>query len=115
MFDKFKKIIYSRNNEKDCGNDQIDQSRNTGLPSEREKLDDKEKSKIKKVMQLTPREYDVYLLLLEGYTLKECADKLSIKYSTANTHMTGVYKKLGINTKAELIINYRDIKIEEEM
>jgi DNA-binding CsgD family transcriptional regulator len=61
------------------------------------------------VALLTPREYDLYLLLLEGFTLKECAEQLSIKYSTANTHMTGIYKKLGVNSRAELIINYRAI------
>ncbi|SMC69709.1 helix-turn-helix transcriptional regulator [Papillibacter cinnamivorans] len=59
---------------------------------------------------LTPREHDLFLLLLEGYTLKECAKQLSVKYSTANTHMTGIYKKLGVNSRAELIIHYRDIK-----
>ncbi|MPN05573.1 hypothetical protein SDC9_152824 [bioreactor metagenome] len=57
---------------------------------------------------LTPRERDLFLLLLEGYTLKESAKQLSVKYSTANTHMTGIYKKLNVNTRAELIIRYRD-------
>lgn len=61
------------------------------------------------VTQLTPREHDLYLLLLEGFTLKESAKKLSIKYSTANTHITGIYKKLGVKSRAELIINYRDV------
>lgn len=68
--------------------------------------DDKER----RVEKLTPREHDLYLLLLEGYTLKESAMQLSIKYSTANTHMSGVYRKLGVNSRAELIINYRGIK-----
>lgn len=57
---------------------------------------------------LTPRERDLFLLLLEGYTLKESAEQLSVKYSTANTHMTGIYKKLNVNSRAELIIRYRD-------
>ena len=55
---------------------------------------------------LTPRERELFLLLLEGYTLKESAKRLSVKYSTANTHMTGVYKKLNVNSRAELIIRY---------
>ncbi|MGB7605944.1 MAG: helix-turn-helix transcriptional regulator [Lutisporaceae bacterium] len=59
---------------------------------------------------LTPRERDTYLLLLEGYTLKETAKQLSIGYSTANTYQTAVYRKLHINSRAELIINYRDIR-----
>ena len=64
-----------------------------------------------KVGNLTPREYDLYLLLLEGYTLKESAKQLSIKYSTANTYITAIYKKLGVNSRAGLIINYRGIKV----
>ncbi|NCB62468.1 MAG: LuxR family transcriptional regulator [Clostridia bacterium] len=62
---------------------------------------------------LTPRERDVFRLLLEGYTLQETADQLGVKYSTANTHMTAIYKKLGVNTRAELIIRYRDFGKEE--
>ncbi|HEX3026052.1 MAG TPA: helix-turn-helix transcriptional regulator [Clostridia bacterium] len=58
---------------------------------------------------LTPRERDTCLLLLEGYTLKETAKRLGIGYSTANTYQTALYRKLHINTRAELIINYRDI------
>ncbi len=57
---------------------------------------------------LTPRELDVFRLLVEGYTLQETADQLSVKYSTANTHMTAIYKKLGVTSRAELIIRYRD-------
>lgn len=62
-----------------------------------------------RLFRLTPREHDLYLLLLEGFTLKESAKQLSIKYSTANSHMSGIYKKLGVNSRAELIINYRGI------
>jgi DNA-binding CsgD family transcriptional regulator len=65
-----------------------------------------------RISQLTPREYELYLLLLEGFTLKESAKQLSVKYSTANTHMTGIYKKLGVKSRAELIINYRNINGE---
>lgn len=65
--------------------------------------------KEERVTRLTPREHDLYLLLLEGFTLKESAKQLSIKYSTANTHMTAIYKKLGVKSRAALIINYRDV------
>ncbi|NLO10038.1 MAG: helix-turn-helix transcriptional regulator [Clostridiales bacterium] len=69
--------------------------------------DDTEKEKQNLVSMLTPREADLFNLLLEGYTLKESAKELSIKYSTANTHMTAIYKKLKVNSRAELIIKYR--------
>jgi Response regulator containing a CheY-like receiver domain and an HTH DNA-binding domain len=65
--------------------------------------------KIKLAESLTPREKDTYLLLLEGYTLKETAKQLEISYSTANTYQTAVYRKLHVKSRAELIINYHDI------
>lgn len=68
--------------------------------------DDAEKEKQRLVNILTPRELDLYYLLLEGYTLKESAKELSVKYSTVNTHMTAIYKKLKVNSRAELIIKY---------
>lgn len=61
------------------------------------------------IAHLTPREHELYLILLEGYTLKESAEQLLIKYSTANTHMTSIYKKLEVKSRAELIIKYRNI------
>lgn len=63
--------------------------------------------------ELTPREADVFRCLVEGYTLQETADQLGIKYSTANTHMTSIYKKLGVNSRAELIIHYRNFENKE--
>ncbi len=64
---------------------------------------------------LTPRELDVFRLLLEGYTLQETADQLGVKYSTVNTHMTAIYKKLGVKSRAELIISYHDFKEDNEL
>ncbi len=62
--------------------------------------------------ELTPRELDVFRLLLEGYTLQETARQLGVKYSTVNTHMSAIYKKLGVNSRAELIIRYHDFERE---
>jgi DNA-binding CsgD family transcriptional regulator len=73
--------------------------------------DDTEEDKRKLISLLTPRETDLYYLLLEGYTLKEAAKVLSVKYSTANTHMTAIYKKLRVNSRAELIIKYREFAV----
>lgn len=66
-----------------------------------------EPEKLERTATLTPREYKLYLLLLEGFTLKESANRLCVKYSTVNTHMSSIYRKLGVNSRAELIINYR--------
>mgnify|MGYP000882370581 CR=1 FL=1 len=63
---------------------------------------------------LTARETDVFRLLVEGYTLQETADRLGVKYSTVNTHVTALYKKLGVRSRAELIIGYRDYEKENK-
>ena len=68
-------------------------------PSEKEKL----------VETLTPREKETFFILLGGYSLKETAEQLNVGYSTANTYQTAIYKKLNVNSRAELIINYRDM------
>jgi DNA-binding CsgD family transcriptional regulator len=70
--------------------------------------------KYSKIHNLSPKQYEELLLLLEGYTLKKVAQKMNIKYSTANTHMTNLYKKLGVNTRAELIIQYRNLNYENK-
>ncbi|PKM54220.1 MAG: hypothetical protein CVV00_09170 [Firmicutes bacterium HGW-Firmicutes-5] len=64
--------------------------------------------KSERIDNLSARERETYLLLLEGFTLKECAKQMGIKYSTVNTYTTAVYKKLKVNTRAELIINYHE-------
>ena len=67
-----------------------------------------------KLASLTKRERELLLLLLEGCTLKEAAGALSVQYSTANTHMTSLYKKLGVNSRPELIIQYRDYCVKKD-
>ena len=100
MFDKFKNILSTKKHEKTNFEETV---------LDNKKEEDEEKLKL--VLTLTQREYEMYLLLVEGYALKECAAQLDIKYSTANTHMTSIYKKLNVNTKASLIIKYRDIRL----
>lgn len=109
LFDRLKQIIRPED-----GNTSKMVTMNTDIQNDYETTHEKnhhvtDKEKNKQTSMLTPREYDLFLLLLEGFTLKECATRLSIKYSTANTHMTGIYKKLGVKSRAELIIHYRNV------
>jgi len=111
LFDRFKQILIPE--EKRKKKEYLVEKKDAN--SQDDSLDDEKQLSVIKsdrqvqIAQLTPREHDLYLLLLEGYTLKESAKQLSIKYSTANTHMTGIYKKLMVKSRAELIINYRNI------
>lgn len=70
-----------------------------------------EDERIQRVLSLSPREYETYLILLEGFTLRYAAEQMGVKYPTANTYVNAIYKKLCVSSRAQLIINYKDIKI----
>ncbi|HKJ76443.1 MAG TPA: response regulator transcription factor [Gammaproteobacteria bacterium] len=53
--------------------------------------------------QLTPREFQVFRLLAEGYTVNEIARVLSISPKTAGVHHTRVMNKLEVRTPGQLV------------
>lgn len=63
-----------------------------------------------KDFKLTPSEIEVCKLLLDGYTLRQIAGIQSKAYSTINTYCTSIYRKLNINSRAELLIFLKDYK-----
>lgn len=54
--------------------------------------------------RLTRRENDVFLCLRRGSTNKEIALSLGIAEKTVRTHLTEVYKKLGVRNRTEAIL-----------
>ena len=46
---------------------------------------------------LTERENEILLMLSEGLVKKEIATQLGIGYSTVDTHVSHIYKKLGVS------------------
>ena len=54
--------------------------------------------------RLSPREKQVVLLLLKGMTLRQVAPELGLTPSTVSTYSKAIYKKLGINSRAELFL-----------
>jgi NarL family two-component system response regulator LiaR len=53
---------------------------------------------------LTDRELEVLVLLAEGLTNQQSAQKLSISQSTLKFHMTNIYSKLGVQTRSEALV-----------
>ena len=53
---------------------------------------------------LTDRELEVLVLLGEGLTNQQSAQKLSISQSTLKYHMTNIYRKLGVQTRSEALV-----------
>jgi DNA-binding NarL/FixJ family response regulator len=54
--------------------------------------------------QLTPRERDLVSLVGAGATNKEIAQRLSISVKTVKTHLTSIFRKLGLSTRLELAV-----------
>jgi DNA-binding CsgD family transcriptional regulator len=99
MFMMASPVMVQARYEKDWGKD----SANTEI--------DHEQCHVFAKYQLSKRETEVCELLLKGYTLRQISAILEIAYSTVNTYCTSLYRKLGINSRTELLLlhkNYLD-------
>ena len=54
--------------------------------------------------QLTPRESEVLTYLSKGFTIKEIANLMGIKWFTVNDHIKSIYKKLNVSSRAEAAV-----------
>jgi DNA-binding CsgD family transcriptional regulator len=59
-----------------------------------------------KPLRLSPREKEIFLLLLGDSQRKHIADTLKIGNGTVNFHINNLYKKLGIQSRIELFAKY---------
>lgn len=53
---------------------------------------------------LTPRETEVLTYLGKGFTIKEIAEYMGIKWFTVNDHIKVIYKKLNVSSRAEAAV-----------
>ena len=56
-----------------------------------------------KKLSFTMRESEVVILTIQGKSYKDTGDNLYISEKTVSKHISNIYKKLGINSKIELI------------
>jgi DNA-binding NarL/FixJ family response regulator len=56
--------------------------------------------------QLTPREDEILVLLSEGLSNKEIADKVKISYDTVRAHLRHIYEKLHVRGRTEAVNKY---------
>lgn len=54
--------------------------------------------------RLTPRENEVLTYLSKGFTIKEIAGLMGIKWFTVNDHIKSIYKKLNVSSRAEAAV-----------
>ena len=57
--------------------------------------------------KLSPREIEVLDFLVKGYSYKEVAEAMSIRYGTVHSHIEHIYKKLHVQSRAQAVARYK--------
>lgn len=70
-------------------------------------VDNEELTEFRKY-NLSNREIEVCKLLLKGFTLRQISGTLYLSYSTVNTYCTSLYRKLGISSRTELMVMFKE-------
>jgi len=59
---------------------------------------------------LTKREYEVFSLLILNRTTKDIANELKISEKTVRNHISNVIQKLGVNGRANAVVELLKLK-----
>lgn len=57
---------------------------------------------------ITDREQEIMAFLLQGYSNPQIAEKLFISLSTVKSHLRNIYPKIGVKSRYELIVHFKD-------
>ncbi len=69
----------------------------------------------RETIALTPRQWEVLQLLLEGARVPAISAKLEVSRSTVRNHLATIFRKCGVHSQSELIEYFRalaPIKVE---
>lgn len=59
---------------------------------------------------LTPREKEIFTLLIDNFSTKEIATELNISEKTVRNHISNVMQKLGVNGRASAVVELLKLK-----
>lgn len=85
----------------------MDKIRKRFNKSERVALHENTEAYQEKLSRLTTSEYKVFMLLREGFTIKDCSQRLNMKRGEVRNYAKSIYLKLNVNSLTELIVKYR--------
>ena len=71
-----------------------------------------EELNLKEQLNLTSREEEIFTMLLRGSAPKEIAYTLKISYDTVHFHQKNLYRKLKVQSRAELFARYSSTQID---
>lgn len=58
-------------------------------------------------LQLSPREREVFALVVQGLTNKEIAVQLGVSESTAKFHVSAILKKCGVRSRVDVVREHK--------
>ncbi len=61
---------------------------------------------LRKRWHLTPREVEVAKLVCDGMDNEQIGKKLRIKYNTVRSHLGNMFRKVGVKSKAGIILEF---------
>jgi len=61
---------------------------------------------LRKHWHLTPREVEVAKLVCDGMDNEQISKKLRIKYNTVRSHLGNMFRKVGVKSKAGIILEF---------
>jgi len=61
---------------------------------------------LRKCWHLTPREVEVAKLVCDGMDNEQIGKKLRIKYNTVRSHLGNMFWKVGVKSKAGIILEF---------
>jgi DNA-binding NarL/FixJ family response regulator len=67
----------------------------------------------KQVGELTPKQFQVLQLLQNGLLNKQIAFNLNITEATVKAHISGVFRKLNVNTRTQAVLLLKNLDIAE--
>ena len=65
------------------------------------------------VGELTPKQFQVLKLLQDGLLNKQIAFELNITEATVKAHISGVFRKLNVNTRTQAVLLLKNLDIPE--
>lgn len=60
-----------------------------------------------RVRALSPREREIFQCLVDGLAYKQIAEGFGLKVQTINWHVKGIYQKMSVHSRAELVAAWR--------
>ena len=82
--------------------------------NEEARIDDTERDFAARLRSLTPQQFRILMLLGKGLLNKQIADQLNISEATVRTHMTAIFKKLGVYNRTQAVIAAAYLNVDDD-